>query len=59
MDVQVLFQIQVLNEDFWCILGSRGYNENLVGVDMEVEFVMVFIVLDGSGINGIVCCNIN
>lgn len=58
-DAQVLSQIQVLNEDFRRILGSRGYNENPVGADMEVEFVMALTAPDGSGTNGIVRRNIN
>lgn len=58
-DAQVLSQIQVLNEDFRKILGSRGYNENPVGADLEIEFVMAQTDPDGNSTNGINRRNIN
>ena len=39
-DAQVLSQITVLNQDFRRIIGTPGYNNNPVGADMEIEFVM-------------------
>ena len=39
-DAQVLSQIQVLNEDFRRISGSRGDNSNPIGADTEIEFYL-------------------
>ncbi|WP_367387997.1 T9SS type A sorting domain-containing protein [Lewinella sp. LCG006] len=58
-DAQALSQIQVLNEDFRKVFGSRGYNENPVGADLEIEFVMAQTAPDGSATNGINRRNIN
>lgn len=37
---QVQSQIAVLNEDFRKAVGSRGYNTNPVGADIEIEFCL-------------------
>lgn len=58
-DAQALSQIQVMNEDFRKIFNSRGYNENPVGADLEIEFVMAQTAPDGSATNGINRRNIN
>lgn len=39
-DAQVLSQIQVLNEDFRRMSGTRGFNTHPDGADIEVEFCM-------------------
>lgn len=39
-DAQVISQIQVLNEDFRRIVGSRGFNSHPDGADVEVEFCL-------------------
>jgi hypothetical protein len=58
-DAQVLSQIQVMNEDFRKAFGSRGYNDNPVGADLEIEFVMAKTAPDGTATNGINRRNIN
>lgn len=52
-DAQVLSQIQVLNEDFRRIIGTRGFNTNPVGADVEVEFCLAQKTPDGCITNGI------
>ncbi|MCK0179801.1 M43 family zinc metalloprotease [Flavobacteriaceae bacterium S0862] len=52
-DAQVLSQIQVLNEDFRRMIGTRGYNINLAGADVEVEFCLAQRTPDGCVTNGI------
>ncbi|SFC03860.1 zinc-dependent metalloproteinase lipoprotein, BF0631 family [Flexibacter flexilis DSM 6793] len=37
---QIQSQIDVLNEDFRKKVGTAGYNTNVVGADMEIEFVL-------------------
>jgi hypothetical protein len=39
-DEQILSQIEVLNEDFRRIIGSRGFNNSPVGADTELEFCL-------------------
>jgi hypothetical protein len=52
-DAQVLSQIKVLNEDFRRMAGTRGFNTNPVGADVEVEFCLVKQTPDGCTTNGI------
>ncbi len=52
-DAQVLSQIQVLNEDFRRMMGTRGHNLNLAGADVEVEFCLAQQTPDGCVTNGI------
>lgn len=55
-DAQVLSQIQVLNEDFRRLAGTRGFNTDPNGADVEVEFCLAQQDPDGcvtSGINRI------
>lgn len=52
-DAQVISQIQVLNEDFRRIIGSRGFNTNPSGADVEVEFCLAKQTPDGCVTNGI------
>jgi len=58
-DAQVLSQIQVLNEDFRKIAGSRGDNSHPAGADVELEFVMALSDEAGNATNGINRRNIN
>ncbi|WP_281847238.1 T9SS-dependent choice-of-anchor J family protein [Olleya namhaensis] len=57
-DAQVLSQIEVLNEDFRRMLGTRGYNTNPIGADVEVQFCMAQTAPDGSPTSGINRINI-
>jgi hypothetical protein len=52
-DAQVLSQITVLNQDFRKLLGSRGYNTNTVGADVEIEFCMAQRTPTGLATTGI------
>jgi hypothetical protein len=52
-DAQVQSQITVLNQDFRKKLGTRGYNNNSVGADIEIEFVLAKQDPDGNPTNGI------
>ena len=52
-DAQALSQITVLNQDFRKMLGTPGYNTNVVGADMEIEFSMAKRKPDGTATNGI------
>lgn len=52
-DAQIWSQIQVLNEDFRRMLGTRGYNENPVGADLRIEFVLAQTGPDGTATDGI------
>lgn len=58
-DAQVQSQITVLNQDFRRKLGTRGYNTNPVGADVEVEFVLAKQDPDGNPTNGIERMNLN
>lgn len=40
LDEQILSQIEVLNEDFRRMMGSRGFNNSPVGADTELEFCL-------------------
>lgn len=53
-DEQILSQIEVLNEDFRKQLGSRGFNNNPVGADSEIEFCLATRDPSGNLSNGIV-----
>lgn len=53
-DEQILSQIEVLNEDFRKQLGSRGFNNNVVGADTEIEFCLATRDPSGNLTNGIV-----
>jgi hypothetical protein len=52
-DAQVISQIQVLNEDFRRIVGSRGFNTDADGADVEVEFCLAKQDPDGCVTTGI------
>ena len=52
-DAHILSQIQVLNEDFRRMLGTRGFNTNPDGADVEVEFCLAQQTPDGCVTNGI------
>lgn len=57
-DAQVLSQIQVLNEDFRRMAGTRGFNTDPDGADVEVEFCLAKQTPDGCPTNGIDRVNI-
>jgi hypothetical protein len=52
-DDQVQSQITVLNQDFRRILGTPGYNTNLVGADTEIQFELAKQDPNGNPTNGI------
>ncbi|WP_162126547.1 T9SS type A sorting domain-containing protein [Flavobacterium phycosphaerae] len=58
-DARVISQITVLNQDFRRMLNTNGYNENPVGADMEVEFVLAKRKPDGTATTGIDRVNLN
>lgn len=51
---QVRSNIEVLNEDFRRILGSRGYNQHPVGSDTRIEFCLATRDPNGAPSQGIV-----
>ncbi|NOY48207.1 MAG: T9SS type A sorting domain-containing protein [Chlorobi bacterium] len=57
-DAQVLSQIQVLNEDYRRMVGTRGFNTNPVGADVEIEFCLAKQTPDGCPTTGIDRVNI-
>ncbi len=52
-DAQILSQIQVLNEDFGKMVGSRGYNSNAVGADTGIEWCLAQVDPSGNPTSGI------
>ena len=50
---QIYSQIRVLNEDYRKLFGTRGYNTNPVGADMEMEFFLATKDPDGNPTSGI------
>jgi hypothetical protein len=52
-DARVLSQITVLNQDFRRAFGTRGYNDNPIGADVEIEFCLAKIDPDGNSTTGI------
>ena len=53
LDEQVISQITVMNQDFRRMAGSRGFNTNAVGADVEIEFVLAKVDPNGNPTNGI------
>ncbi|MFT4031227.1 MAG: M43 family zinc metalloprotease [Siphonobacter sp.] len=51
---QIESQIRILNEDYRRKEGTRGYNTNAVGADMEIEFYLATKDPDGNATTGIV-----
>ncbi|WP_040664724.1 M43 family zinc metalloprotease [Nafulsella turpanensis] len=45
---QVYSQIEVMNEDFRRMLGTRGYNDDPRGADVEIEFVPALVDPEGN-----------
>ena len=52
-DSQILSQINVLNEDYRRMAGTRGFNGDAVSADSEIEFRLAEIDPDGNATNGI------
>lgn len=52
-DAQVRSQIKVLNQDYRKMMGTRGYNNNVVGADTEIEFCLAAVDPSGNMTNGI------
>lgn len=52
-DEQIKSQIAVLNEDYRRKTGTKGFNSNPVGTDMEIEFVLATVDPSGNASTGI------
>lgn len=52
-DEQIKSQIVALNEDYRRKAGTKGFNTNPVGADMEIEFVLATIDPSGNSSSGI------
>ena len=52
-DAQVQSQITVLNNDFRRLAGTPGFNTNLVGADVQVQFILAKVDPNGNPTNGI------
>ena len=52
-DARVMSQITVLNQDFRRMLGTPGYNTNMVGADVEIQFCLAQTDPDGLATTGI------
>lgn len=52
-DEQIKSQIVVLNEDYRRKTGTKGFNTNAVGADMEIEFVLATVDPIGNASTGI------
>lgn len=52
-DSQIITQINVLNEDYRKMVGTRGYNANSVGADTKIEFRLADRDLNNNFTNGI------
>ena len=52
-DAQVQSQIKVMNEDYRKMLGTPGYNTNLVGADTQIQFALALQDPNGNPTNGI------
>ncbi|GAB4296311.1 MAG: hypothetical protein Kow0098_19380 [Ignavibacteriaceae bacterium] len=50
---QVQSQIRILNEDYRKLFGTNGWNNDPVGADTEIEFVLASTDPDGNPTNGI------
>ena len=57
-DERILSQMQVLNDDFRRVPGTRGYDENTPGTDVEIEFCLAQRDPDGNPTTGIVRHNL-
>lgn len=47
---QVYSQIDVMNEDFRRMVGTRGFNDNPVGADIEIEFALALVDPEGNSL---------
>ena len=45
-------QLEVLNEDFRRLAGSRGFNDNPDGADIEIEFCLASVDDQGAELSG-------
>ena len=52
-DEQVQSQITVMTQDFRKMVGTRGFNTNAVGADVQIEFVLAKVDPNGNPTNGI------
>ena len=52
-DEQVQSQITVMTQDFRKMVGTRGFNTNAVGADVQIEFVLAKEDPNGNPTNGI------
>lgn len=52
-DEQVQSQITVMNQDYRRMSGTPGFNNNAVGADIQIEFVLAKVDPNGNPTNGI------
>ena len=52
-DEQVQSQITVMNQDYRRMAGTPGFNNNAVGADIQIEFVLAKVDPNGNPTNGI------
>ena len=52
-DEQVQSQITVMTQDYRKMAGTRGFNTNAVGADVQIEFVLAKVDPNGNPTNGI------
>lgn len=52
-DEQVQSQITVMNQDYRRMAGTPGFNNNAVGADVQIEFVLAKVDPNGNPTNGI------
>lgn len=52
-DAQIQSQLTVMTQDYRRMAGTRGFNDNPVGADVEIEFVLAKVDPNGNPTNGI------
>ncbi|WP_415329025.1 M43 family zinc metalloprotease [Chryseobacterium sp. MMS23-Vi53] len=53
VDEQVISQITVMNQDFRRLVGTPGFNSNVVGADTQIQFALAKVDPNGNPTNGI------
>ncbi|WP_276876652.1 M43 family zinc metalloprotease [Chryseobacterium joostei] len=53
IDEQVMSQITVMNQDFRKLAGTPGFNNNVVGADVQLQFALAKVDPNGNPTNGI------
>lgn len=53
VDEQVMSQITVMNNDFRRLIGTPGFNSNVLGADTQIQFALAKVDPNGNPTNGI------